>query len=148
MGALDRFLNRIDTAGGVPILERSNPLDWTRLSQTVFVSVVATFTLAQQTIIQATSDAYASIITGVTEFVTGTEPSGDLFSSTLVREESTFEGLFGVVTTETTTIITAVWSNAFTGLPGVFRLPAQVAVLLVSFWIAAQAIEFIQEEVI
>lgn len=147
MGLLDRFLNRVDTAGGVPILQRSNPLDWTRLSQTLFVSAVATLSIVYQTIIQATADAYAGLITGVTEFVAGSEVSG-ILSNPGLRDAATNDGLFGVIATETTDVVAAIWSNAFVNVPGFMRLPLQIVVLLVSFWIAGRAIDFVQAEVL
>lgn len=147
MGVFDRFLNKIDTAGGVPIVSRSNPLNWTRLGQTIVFSVIATLSLAYQTVIGAVSGAYTSIITGVTEFVTGTWPRG-YFTDPFVRGAGRFEGLFAVVEGEITTTLAAVWGNSFTGMPGFLALPLQTLVVLSSFWIMGRTVQYIRDEVL
>ena len=64
------FLNA-DTAGENPIVSTANPVNWSRLSQTVGTSIIATVAVGVTNIVATVRDALTSIFTGGAEFFAG-----------------------------------------------------------------------------
>lgn len=76
MGVFQQFLNTVDEAAGVPIVQKSNPVNWSGLGQAIVSSLVAAVAVGVTNIFGAAGDAYTDLLTGLTEFFVGwTEPA-------------------------------------------------------------------------
>lgn len=71
MGIFDDFINTTDTAEGVPIAKAANPVEWSRLAQSIATSIVAIVTLGVSEAINNVADTSTALYGGLTEWVTG-----------------------------------------------------------------------------
>lgn len=144
---LEQFLNTISSSGDVPIVDTSNPVLWGKLGLTLISSVIATLFLGWQRVVQAGSNAVTDVITGVTAFFTGSGPIA-LSPNMTELELAQAQGFILFLAYEADQFITVLWNGSLAQVPGFLQMPAAILVLLVTWWIVSQGLEFAREEVL
>lgn len=123
------FLNG-DTSGENPILNAANPVNWSRLGQTIGTSVIATAVAGVTDVISAVADAFVSILGGFASFIEGWEDPLGAGGRPTVDSPGVIELTIGAVG--------SAYSSAFqfsTANFGILSLPINVAIVLASVYV-------------
>jgi hypothetical protein len=123
------FLNG-DTSGENPILNAANPVNWSRLGQTIGTSVIATAVAGVTDVISAVADAFVSILGGFAGFIEGWEEPLGAGGRPTVDSPGVIELTIGAVG--------SAYSSAFqfsTANFGILSLPINVAIVLASVYV-------------
>lgn len=147
---VDKYLLTTDTGQGFAAVEIDASLlgrFWLRLGATLVASVIATISIGIQRITTALTDLYAAILTGVTEFFAGGSLDVPIWRAT-EADIVDAQGLFILLASEFERFLAALWEPAPAWVPDFLQLPVAVAMMLATFWIVSQGIEYVRKEVV
>jgi len=130
---LTQFINGDTSGDGIPIVSVANPVNWGRLGQTIGTSIITTVVVGVTNVIAAVTDAWVSIIGGLTAFIEG---GTEWTASSGYPVEVEVDGLFDV----TLGAVAAAYGDAFafsSAQFGLLALPINVGIVLVTIYVAS-----------
>lgn len=144
MSVFERFLNTEGDSGAYfKLVDKTNPLNWSNLGKTVAASIIGGFIIGVQTVVNASTGATASLLQDATRWLTRTR---EFFRYPGGKEKLWGDGLIATIETGILDVINAAWAP-LTGL-GWIAYPVAVAEVVVSLYIVAWAVSYVQEEVL
>jgi hypothetical protein len=135
-----QFLNTTDSSSSYTIVNASNPLEWAKLAQAFFASLVGGIALGIQYGINGLVDGFESILGGMTRFV---------YEAPVFGGRSVYEPAGGLVPTVRRGL-SGIYNAALQAPKGLGWLtwPAYVVMLLVALYIVVWTLDYAREEVL